>query len=513
VGLGGFLSHTTSPEDGRRVLADSLARREESFLRVLDLGVYQNPRSPYRRLLAYHGVELGDIRSLVKGQGVEGALQELGEEGVSVSLEEFKGRQAITRPGLTIETDAGSFDNPLLVPHYRAETGGSSGVTRRLEIDLDMLVHEDAYVSVFHTALGILDRPTALWYGVPPGTAGLKNLLRRARVGRPAERWFAQTMPVYRGDRLKDALLLRYALLYGILAGRPLAAPESTPLDQAYRVARWLADRKQAGGAAALFSPAGPAIRVCLAAEEEGIDIQGTFFRVGGEPLTPGRAAIFERVGCDVAVQYSMSETGFIALPCAQRTEVDDLHIMADKVALIQMPVHVGRDRQELDGLFLTTLLPHCPKLMLNVETGDYARLIKRRCGCPLGHMGFHSHLHTVRSYEKLTTEGMTFYGEELIRITEEVLPARFGGNATDFQFVEKEEGGRVRVSLYVSPRLGPLPEEEVVQAALEGLSRPSGTREMMAEIWRQGETLRLERREPLSTGVAKILPLHRKRG
>ena len=34
----------------------------------------------------------------------------------------------------------------------------------------------------------------------------------------------------------------------------------------------------------------------------------------------------------------------------------------------------------------------------------------------------------------------------------------------------------------------------------------------MMAEIWRQGQTLRVVRKEPFSTGVAKILPLHRNR-
>jgi len=207
-----------------------------------------------------------------------------------------------------------------------------------------------------------------------------------------------------------------------------------------------------------------------------------------------------------------MSETGFIALPCAHREAVGDLHVMLDKVALIQKPVEVGRDQEEIQGLFLTTLMPHCPKLMLNVETGDYASLVRRECECSLGRMGFNLHIDTIRSYEKLTSEGMTFYGEELIRVTEEVLPERFGGHATDYQFVEEEEDGRVSVFLYASPRLGNLPERAVVDAALDGLSRPSGTRRMMAEVWRQGDTLQLIRKEPLSTGVSKILPLHRKK-
>jgi hypothetical protein len=511
-GLGHFLSETVSLEEGRQALVNSLADRETAMLRVLDRGVFRNPRSPYRKLMTHVGMEFPDVETLVRERGVEGALEQLGADGVWVSLEEFKGRKPITRPGLTIETRANDFDNPLLTSHYRAETGGSSGVARRLDIDLDMLVHEAAYVSVYHSEFGILDRPAALWYAVPPGTAGMKNLLRRARVGQPVERWFAQTMPVFRGDRLKDALFLKFVLLYGTAAGRGLASPEHTPLSDARRVAEWLSAKRLEGESPVLLSPVGPAIRVCLAAEEDGIDIRGSFFRVGGEPLTLGRARIFQRVGCEVVGQYSMSETGFIALPCGEREEVDDLHVMLDKIALVQMPVQVGRGREEIMGLFLTTLLPHCPKLMLNVETGDYASVSRRRCGCSLGRLGFDLHLHTIRSYEKLTSEGMTFYGEELIRVTDEILPDRFGGSATDYQFVEDEEDGRVTVSLYASPRLGPLPEIAVVEAALEGLSRPSGTREMMAEVWRQGEVLRLVREEPLSTGVAKILPLHRKR-
>ena len=51
--------------------------------------------------------------------------------------------------------------------------------------------------------------------------------------------------------------------------------------------------------------------------------------------------------------------------------------------------------------------------------------------------LGYTTHIHTIRSWEKLTSEGMTFCGHDLIRLIEEVLPARFGGRPTDYQFVE----------------------------------------------------------------------------
>ena len=50
----------------------------------------------------------------------------------------------------------------------------------------------------------------------------------------------------------------------------------------------------------------------------------------------------------------------------------------------------------------------------------------------------------------------MNFLGHDLIRLIEEVLPARFQGAPTDFQFVEDETpDGLPEVRLLVSPRVG----------------------------------------------------------
>jgi hypothetical protein len=106
----------------------------------------------------------------------------------------------------------------------------------------------------------------------------------------------------------------------------------------------------------------------------------------------------------------------------------------------------------------------------------------------------------------------MHFLGAHLVRLVEEVLPARFGGHPTDYQLVEEEEAGHVRVSLLVSPRVGPLSESDVEAAAIEVLASPSGApsgEAMMAGYWRDARTLRVVRREPHATSAAKILPLH----
>ena len=53
-----------------------------------------------------------------------------------------------------------------------------------------------------------------------------------------------------------------------------------------------------------------------------------------------------------------------------------------------------------------------------------------------------------IRSYEKLTGEGVTFMGSELLTLLEKILPGKFGGSVSDYQLVEEEAGGATRVSL-----------------------------------------------------------------
>ncbi len=96
-----------------------------------------------------------------------------------------------------------------------------------------------------------------------------------------------------------------------------------------------------------------------------------------------------------------------------------------------------------MGALLFTTLLPTSAKVLLNFESDDYGVILtERECGCPIGELGFERHLHTIRSYEKLTSEGMNFVGGDLLRLVEEVLPSRFGGGPPDYQLVEEEVDG-----------------------------------------------------------------------
>jgi hypothetical protein len=163
-----------------------------------------------------------------------------------------------------------------------------------------------------------------------------------------------------------------------------------------------------------------------------------------------------------------------------------------------------------MPGFFFTGILPAFSRIMLNMDSGDSGKLEQRDCGCCLDTLGFTTHLSNIRSYEKITSEGVTFLGSELLSLVEDILPERCGGQVGDYQLAEEEVQGFVRVNILVSPRLGEIDEEAVVRTVLDALGAESyGPRRRMHELWQQGNVLRVVRREPILTGRAKVLPLH----
>ncbi|MBY0523245.1 MAG: hypothetical protein K2R98_07595 [Gemmataceae bacterium] len=490
----------------------SLAEREAHFLCMVERGIYGHATSPYLPLLRMAGCEFGDIREMVRRQGLEATLRALHQGGVHVRFEEFKGRYRIDRGGQVWHVCSRDFENPHLLRHYEARTGASRGAGTRLFVDFDLMTHEAAAHSLFLTAFGLTERPFGLWRPLPPGVSGLFNVLRHAKLAKRVERWFTQSEVAWGSDEWKDVLLTLFTVHGSRFSAQRLPVPEPVPLGQAHRVARWLASKCRQGNPAFLDTNGSSGVRVCLAAREKGLDIAGTLFRLGGEPYTAAKAQAFAQAGCSVASHYSMAEIGRIGVACAAPAALDDVHLLTDKLAVIQVDKRVGRGGTVLPAFVFTTLHPSSPFIMLNVETDDYGVLERRDCGCPLGRLGLTQHLHTIRSYEKLTSEGMTFYGSDLFHVIEEVLPARFGGQSTDYQFVESDEGGLPRVSVVVHPRLGNVDEAEVRATVLAALRAcPDGP--MMTDRWLQADTIRAVRRVPYATPSAKTLPLHVLRG
>jgi hypothetical protein len=66
AGLRGYLRQPLTPDQARRNLSDHREHRAESFLRVVERGIYAQPRSPYRKLLEHVGIAFAARESKVR---------------------------------------------------------------------------------------------------------------------------------------------------------------------------------------------------------------------------------------------------------------------------------------------------------------------------------------------------------------------------------------------------------------------------------------------------------------
>jgi hypothetical protein len=217
------------------------------------------------------------------------------------------------------------------------------------------------------------------------------------------------------------------------------------------------------------------------------------------------------RVGAKALPQYASIESGgSIGSGCLAPEAPDDVHLFDDLHALIQPNQDGEIPGLPASALFISSLRPTAPFILLNVSMGDQATISRRQCGCPLERLGWATHLHTIRSYEKLTSGGMAFLDTDVIRVLEEVLPARFGGAPTDYQLVEDEaEDGRPRLRLFMHPAVGPVDNRTVADVFLTAIGDGSGVEHLTELLWRDTHILSVERLAPRTTASGKILHLH----
>lgn len=496
VGLPAFAREELGTDEAKAILRRRLDRRGTHLLNSLERSVFERPGTPYHRLATLAGCELGDVRALVRREGVEAALRELREAGVYLTFEEFKGHRPIERGGHVIETRPGDFDNPASRRYLASSTGGSTGDPRRVLMDLDHLRSRRAAMAAMGEAHGFQGLPFAQWAEIPPGH-GLEAALVRATSGSPPERWFTPTWGPRFGRGARFRWATRTAVGVARASGARVPVPEHVPLDRADVVLDWVQSGLAAHGRCVLQAHVSKALRVALAAEERGVDLTGLLFSSGGEPASEGKVERITRTGARFLANYFLMEAGPVGLGCADPREPNEHHFMADHLGLITRPREVVPG-VIVSALSITTLLPMAPKLLLNVELDDYGVVDTRSCGCGFGAMGFHTHLRGIRSFKKLTGEGVTLIGSDMERILEQVLPERFGGSPLDYQLVEEEDDeGLTRLTLHVHPRVGQVDEGEIVTTVHRALGRAGGAAEAARELWRQAGTLSVRREPP----------------
>jgi hypothetical protein len=510
--LPSFLHEGFRGDEAPAVLRDRLLDRESRFLDLARNCIYGNPSSPYLRLLENAGCEFGDLGGLVRKEGLEGTLAILLGKGVYLKVGEFKGREPLERPGLSLAIGPESVRNPRAAFHIPVKSSGSRSQGTPVLIDLAYAAECAVNCFLMLRARGGESWAKADWE--VPGGGALFRLLKFSRFGSLPERWFSQLDPGDPGLHPRYAWSAK-ALRFGSLIARaPLPKLEYVPLDDPRPIVRWMAESLAKGRRPLLFTFPSSAVLVARAASEAGSDLDGAHFLISGEPVTEARVRVIRRSGAQPIPRYGTIECGPIGYGCMNPEASDDLHLNSDLHAVIQAEEWGVRNNLPREALFLTTLSPSAPFVFLNVSMGDMAFLDRRDCGCPLAELGWRGHISGIRSYEKLTGSGMTFLDADVIRILEEALPAAFGGVPTDYQLIEEEgPDGDPVMKLLAHPGLGPLDEGRVREIFFASAGRGSGVEQVMSMTWKKAGILRIERRPPVSTVSGKILHLHVKRG
>jgi hypothetical protein len=103
----------------------------------------------------------------------------------------------------------------------------------------------------------------------------------------------------------------------------------------------------------------------------------------------------------------------------------------------------------------------------------------------------------------------MTLVGSTMLKVLEEILPEKFGGSALDYQLVEEEdENGFTRLTIVISPSIGELDENDVIDVVLDEISRDSFGADLARTMWREAGTLRIKRDDPTWSTLGKLLSL-----
>lgn len=493
-----FLRTPVTVEQAREVTRRRQASREDRFLWMARQMVYGHPRSPYLRLLRAAGCEYGDLERLVAREGLEAALQRIAGQGVYVTFDEFKGRREAVRGSRRFSFAEADFDNPHLTSHYEVRSGGTGGPATSVKMNLAFVADLAVNTALAFDAHGLFRHDHAIWLA-----AGVTPLLIYAKMGRPPLVWMYQVEPLPFQVRAGS----RYLALLGRLASASLPVPAFLDLGDTEKMAARLVALRGEGRSICVTTYASSAVRVAAAARDKALDLAGVCFITLGEPFTEAKQRIVEASGARALVRYAFTEGGIIGYACGTPQGSDDLHFFSDCYGLVQRRRFVGDSGLEVDGFLFTSLLPTAPKVLLNVESGDYGTVERRPCGCPLGAAGLTTHLSRIRSFEKLSSEGMTFVQTDLIRVLEEALPARFGGTGADYQVLEEEDAGILKLSLIVSPRVGAVDEEQVRRVFLDELGRTGGLAQAGARVWQRADTVVVRRQWPRATRAGKILP------
>ncbi len=510
LGLRKFLKEPVSLTQSRSVIQENLVDRETNLLALVKRGIYEYEASPYRKLLNMAGCEYGDLKKMILTEGIEWTLRKLCEQGVYLSQEEFAGRVDVVRGPHVFRFKRGDFDNPFLRTHMLAQTSGSRSKGTSVKVDLERYGYFALWMRVMYDVHQLWKSPVIVWMPILPSAARIAKLLWLAKMDNPPVRWLSHIQAKSVKPDLSKRLATWDTVYAARLFGVPMPKPEFVSFSSTTDVAVAMSKELEKGRGCVLETYTNSAVRVCQVAKKEGINLSGGAFVVGGEPLTQTKSDEIRASGGKLISIYAITEMGLMGFSCANPCAVDDVHFFKQAYAVIQRNRKVPGASAPVDAFLFTSILSRSAKVLLNVESGDYGKIEHRDCGCGFQELGLDDHICEIRGFDKLTGEGMSFIGTDLLRIMGSVLPKRFGGASTDYQLVEEEdEGGRTRITLRINPEVGAVDEKELIQLVVDELGKGSDAQRFMARMWSDAGIVKVERVRPVSTDGGKLLPLH----
>lgn len=480
-------------EESRERLRSQQRARAEHFLAAAHALIYDAPRSPFRALLHWAGCEWSDLRERVNAMGIEAALAQLRDAGVYLTLEEFKRQVPISRPGLTLEPIESDFDSPLSNDGaIEGTTSGTRSRPSRVSYTWPFITDEAAHELLLYASHGVASQPVALWYPVPPGVAGLHNVLMDAKRGHAAAKWFSQIDPATSTMSRATRVALPAIRLGGRAVGLRLPAPEFADLAHADRVLDWIRAPCVVRGFASSL------VRLASVALERGRDLTGVTLFSGGEPLTDVRRSFIESTGARVFPRYLTTEIGLISAGCPHRSTTDAMHVFTDRVAIVP----------SAHGLLLSGLTAHSGKVLLNTNLGDTGELSERDCTCEFGALGFTTHIGHVRSQQRLTLEGMTVLVSDFDAAVNESM-RRLGGPPDACQYRRDTSARGLDVlRIAISPAVDMRDERAFIVSVYDALRTKGAGVAMAADLWQQADVINVVREQPQLTAGSKLRSL-----
>jgi hypothetical protein len=487
------------------LLASSLAGREDTFLDLVRKIVWANPVHPYNAMFRLAGIDARGLEEAVRNHGLESALELLRKAGVYLTHDEFKGKREIVRSGRHIASNAMSFGNPAMQGLIETSSGGSRSpgtLTRQIP---KHNVSRDPYFALSYQEFNLEGSAEIHVRDILPVFDGLGSFLRVSRMGHRADHWFSVSGGLGHFGHYRAVTNAMVAIAN--LSGARVPFPRILPPNDFTPVARRIAELRRRGVRCLVGTSASRAVRIAAAAAETGSDISGTVFFAGGESMTEAKRAAIEATGAEVTVVYWIHEIGPVGMSCRQ-LRGNCVHHFSDNSAVIAYGRIAPLSQTPLSSLLFTTLSITAPRFLINVEMDDAGTMQPADCGCCFFKTGFTSTIRNIFSFGKLTGQGVTLVGTDLVRILEERLPVTLGGRPGDYQLVEQEGPAQTELVLRVSPRTGLTSAEAVRSRFLDELRSFNGGGPA-SRVFQHADGVRVLFQEPVMTSRGKVLPLH----